>query len=299
MVLNKNSTPEDSANAVQPGTLYVVATPIGNRDDITLRALKVLGDVDLVAAEDTRKTRAFLELHAVKNKLISYHEHNEAERTPQLVARLKRGESIALVSNAGTPMVSDPGYRLVTETLAENLNVVPIPGVSAAITAMSAAGMPTDSFVFVGFPSKKKDRRRQQLEKLASEPRTLIFYESAKRILTLVAEAGDAMGDRRAVLAREMTKLHEEFIRGRLSEILIRLKERSRIKGECTLLVAGWDDAAHPPSPEELRQKIEAAIRNHRQRLSDIARDIAADCGISKNQVYAQALEIKKELNSG
>ena len=299
MVLNKNSTLEDRANAVQPGTLYVVATPIGNRDDITLRALKVLGDVDLVAAEDTRKTRAFLELHAVKNKLISYHEHNEAERTPQLVTRLERGESIALVSNAGTPMVSDPGYRLVTEALARNLNVVPIPGVSAAITALSAAGLPTDSFVFVGFTSKKKDRRRQQIEKLASETRTLIFYESAKRILTLLAELRDAMGDRGAVLAREMTKLHEEFIRGRLSEILNRLKERAHIKGECTLLVAGWDHTAAPPSPEEIRKKIEAAIRSHRQSLSDIARDIAADCGISKNQVYAQALEIKKELNSG
>ena len=149
--------------------------------------------------------------------------------------------SIALVSNAGTPTVSDPGYRLITEALAHNLNVIPIPGVSAATAALSAAGLPTDSFVFFGFPAKKRAKRLHQLNDLACEPRTLIFYESPKRILTFLAEIEDAMGDRHAVFAREMTKLHEEFLRGRLSEIAIRLKHRVNIKGECTLLVAGCD----------------------------------------------------------
>ncbi|MGD8213155.1 MAG: 16S rRNA (cytidine(1402)-2'-O)-methyltransferase, partial [Desulfobacterales bacterium] len=185
--MNKNSS-KKSNTVLPPGTLYVVATPIGNRNDITLRALNVLRDVDLIAAEDTRKTRRFLERHALKNNLISYHEHNETERTPKLIAKLKKGLSIALVSNAGTPTVSDPGYRLITTALADHLNVIPIPGVSAVTTALSVAGLPTDSFVFIGFPVKKKTKRRQQLSDLASETRTIIFHESPRRILALLDE---------------------------------------------------------------------------------------------------------------
>ena len=283
---------------IRPGTLYVVATPIGNRDDITLRALNILREVDLIAAEDTRKTRRFLELHAIKSSLISYHEHNEDERTPKLIAKLKGGISIALVSNAGTPTVSDPGYRLIAATLAGNLDVIPIPGVSAATAALSAAGLPTDSFVFLGFPAKKKTKRLQQLNDLASEPRTLIFYESPRRILTLLGEVTDAMGDRYAVFAREMTKLHEEFLRGRLSEIVIQLKHRSDIKGECTLLVAGCDKG-ESQSWEVVRQQVRTAVMNRRNSLSVIAREIAAKSGISKNKIYTQALKIKKELESG
>ncbi len=293
-----NSLMNKRMNDIHPGTLYVVATPIGNRDDITLRALSILREVDLIAAEDTRKTRKFLEMHAIKSSLISYHEHNEAERTPKLIAKLKKGKSIALVSNAGTPTVSDPGYRLITETLAGNLDVVPIPGVSAATAALSAAGLPTDSYVFFGFPAKKKAKRRQQLKELASEPRTLIFYESPKRILTLLGEINDAMGDRYVVFAREMTKLHEEFIRGRLSDILEQLKHRADIKGECTLLVSGCD-TEEVPSREVVRQQIEDAVINRQNSLSEIARDLAAKSGISKNKIYEQALKIKKELNSG
>ncbi len=281
---------------IRPGTLYVVATPIGNRDDITLRALNILREVDLIAAEDTRKTRRFLELHAIKSSLISYHEHNEDERTPKLIAKLKKGISIALVSNAGTPTVSDPGYRLITATLAGNLDVIPIPGVSAATAALSAAGLPTDSFVFLGFPAKKKTKRLQQLNDLASEPRTLIFYESPRRILTLLGEVTDAMGDRYAVFAREMTKLHEEFLRGRLSEIVIQLKHRTDIKGECTLLVAGCDKV-EGQSWEVVRQQVRTAVINRSDSLSVIAREIAAKSGISKNKIYTQALKIKKELD--
>jgi 16S rRNA (cytidine1402-2'-O)-methyltransferase len=295
--LNKNSS-KKNVSVIRPGTLYVVATPIGNRDDITLRALNILREVDLIAAEDTRKTRRFLELHAIKSSLISYHEHNEDERTPKLIAKLKKGISIALVSNAGTPTVSDPGYRLITATLAGNLDVIPIPGVSAATAALSAAGLPTDSFVFLGFPAKKKTKRLQQLNDLASEPRTLIFYESPRRILTLLGEVTDAMGDRYAVFAREMTKLHEEFLRGRLSEIVIQLKHRSDIKGECTLLVAGCDKG-ESQSWEVVRQQVRTAVINRRNSLSVIAREIAAKSGISKNKIYTQALKIQKELESG
>ena len=296
IVLSMNHS-KKSVNVLPPGILYVVATPIGNRDDITLRALNILREVDLIAAEDTRKTRRFLELHALKSSLISYHEHNEAERTAKLIAKLKKGLSIALVSNAGTPTVSDPGYRLITTALADNLNVIPIPGVSAVTTALSVAGLPTDSFVFMGFPAKKKSKRRQQLSDLASETRTLIFYESPRRILTLLGEINAAMGDRYLVLAREMTKRYEEFLRGRLSEIVRQLKGRSDIKGEITLLVAG-SDKPEIQSWEVVREQIRTAVINRRDSLSEIAREIAAKTGMSRNKIYTQALKIKKEIES-
>ena len=283
---------------VNPGILYVVATPLGNRDDITLRALNVLREVDLIAAEDTRKTRGLLTLHAIKNHLVSYHEHNEAERTPALIVKLQKGASIALVSNAGTPTVSDPGYRLIEATLDNHLSVIPIPGVCAATTALSVAGLPTDSFIFVGFLAKKKAKRVRQLKELASEPRTLIFYESPRRILTLLNETIEVMGDRRGVLAREMTKLHEEFIRGRLSEITEKLEDRNDIKGECTLLVAG-NDRDKDNSWPVVRQQIEAAVLAGQNSLSAIAREMAATSGIAKNKIYAEALKISKELDGG
>jgi 16S rRNA (cytidine1402-2'-O)-methyltransferase len=281
-------------SVIYPGTLYVVATPIGNRDDITLRALNILRDVDLIAAEDTRKTRRFLELHAIKSSLISYHEHNEDERTPKLIAKLKKGISIALVSNAGTPTVSDPGYRLITATLAGNLDVIPIPGVSAATAALSAAGLPTDSFVFLGFPAKKKTKRLQQLNDLASEPRTLIFYESPRRILALLGEIKDAMGDRYVVLAREMTKLHEEFLRGGLSEIVKQLKRRADIKGECTLLVAGCDDKSSI-SWDTIRSEIRHALESENKHVSEVAKDISKKYKLPKNKVYEETLKFRNQ----
>ncbi len=285
-------------SVINPGILYVVATPVGNRDDITLRALNVLREVDLIAAEDTRKTRGFFTLHAIKNNLISYHEHNEAERTPTLITKLQKGVSIALVSNAGTPTVSDPGYRLIEAAIKNHLNVIPIPGVCAATAALSVAGLPTDSFIFVGFLAKKKAKRLRQLNELASEPRTLIFYESPRRILTLLNETIDVMGNRRGVLAREMTKLHEEFIRGRLSEIADQLEDRNDIKGECTLLVAGNDSDKNQSWPG-VRQQIEAEVVAGQNSLSAIAREIASTSGLAKNRIYAEALRISKELDGG
>ena len=281
-----------------PGILYVVATPLGNRDDITLRALDILRKVDLIAAEDTRKTRVFLALHAIQNNLISYHEHNEAERTPTLIAKLQKGVTIAIVSNAGTPAVSDPGYRLIEAALDNHLSVIPVPGVSAAIAALSVAGLPTDSFIFAGFLAKKKAKRARQLKELASESRTLIFYESPRRILALLNESMEVMGDRRGVLAREMTKLHEEFIRGRLSEIVERLQVRHDIKGECTLLISGTD-CDPETSWSVVRQQIEAAVTAGKKSKSAIAREIAETSGFAKNRIYAEALRISKELESG
>lgn len=206
--------------------------------------------------------------------------------------------SIALVSNAGTPAVSDPGYRLIEGALDSHLKIVPVPGVCAATAALSVAGLPTDSFVFLGFLAKKKAKRIRQLSELASESRTLIFYESPKRILTLLNETIDVMGNRRGVLAREMTKLHEEYIRGRLSEIADQLKDRSVIKGECTLLVAGHDKGNQQSWPE-IKQQIEVAVAAGRNSLSAIAREIASTSDFAKNKIYAEAIKISKELDSG
>ncbi len=277
-----------------PGTLYVVGTPIGHLEDITLRALSVLGAVDLIAAEDTRKTGLMLARHGIATQRVSYHEHNEARRTPELLQRLQAGASIALVSNAGTPGISDPGYRLVSAAAGAGVRVVPIPGPSAAAAALSAAGLPTDAFVFLGFLPKKSGKRLAQIKALASEGRTVILYESPQRIRPLIAELRAALGDRRAVLAREMTKLYEEFLRGRLSTIHEALAGRSEIKGECTLILAGPDEAAPRPQ-EELQEEIRRALAAGTESLSELARDLARRHGLPKQAVYAEAMKIKTE----
>ena len=208
---------DKSTTNIEKGVLYVVATSIGHLEDITLRAIKTLAAVDLVVAEDTRHTGRLLAHHGVSTAQAAYHEHNETTKTPRLINRLKVGDAIALVTDAGTPGVSDPGYRLVTTALAEGIRVVPIPGVSALVTALSVSGLPTDSFIFIGFLPHQKVRRLDRIESLADEDRTLIFYESPRRVLGFIKELISVLGDRQAVLGREMTKLHEEFIRGELS----------------------------------------------------------------------------------
>jgi len=280
---------------VSPGTLYVVATPIGHRDDITIRALNILSRVDLIAAEDTRKTRRFLERHGITGSFISYHEHNEKERTPQILTKLHNGASIALVSNAGTPTVSDPGYRLINSAAGNDVSIVPVPGASAAAAALSVAGLPTDAFTFAGFLPKKKAKRLKLLDELAQEPRTLIFYESPNRIQTLINEVIDTMGNRYAVMAREMTKLHEEFIRGRLSEILQVLAARSGIKGECTLLVTGWDQN-RTVQWETVANEIRDRLSSTKEPVSKLAKKISQQYGLSKNKVYREALKIRDQM---
>lgn len=280
------------------GALYVVATPIGNMEDITLRALNVLGRVDLIAAEDTRHTGKLLARHKIKGHLVAYHEHNETERTPDLLNRLKAGSAVALVSNAGTPSVSDPGYRLVNAAIDAGINVVPIPGVSAAVSALSAAGLPTDSFVFIGFTAKKKAKRLKQLAELAHVPRTIIFYESSRRITTFLKEIIATMGDRYGVLCREMTKLHEEFIRGNLSEIHSRLKERATVKGECTLIVEGRQETSDV-SFETIQSEIIKTLETTESSLSDLAKTIAKKYGVSKNKIYQEALKIRQGMQNG
>ena len=282
-------------NNIRKGGLYVVATPIGNREDISVRALNTLREVDLIAAEDTRKTGSFLSHHKIKNHLISYHEHNENRRTPQIIGKLLNGTSIALVSNAGTPCVSDPGYRLIAVAIENNIKVIPIPGASAVTTAMSVSGLPTDSFVFIGFPPKKKGKRLNFLTELAAGLRPLIFYESPKRILTFLEEIISCMGDRPAVLAREMTKLHEEFIRGSVSEILMTMKKQAKVKGECTLIVAGREEIEEIDS-EIVEGEIKTALQKQESGLSAITRTIAKKYGLPKNEIYDLALKVKSQM---
>ena len=271
--------------------LYVVATPIGHLEDITLRAIRILQQVDLIAAEDTRHTRRLLAAHHIKNQLVSYHEHNEQQRTAELIDKLASGTAIALVSDAGTPTVSDPGYRLVEAAAARGIPIIPIPGVSAAITALSAAGLPTDSFTFVGFPQRKKAKRLQQLQQLAAVDQTLIFYQSPRRVLTFLAEVKEAFGDRPAVLARELTKLHEEFLRGSLTRIIEQLKQRPEIKGECTLLVGGAQ--AVEPAGQDLDKAIADALALSDRSLSELAKDLSRRLGVPRKEIYAKALALK------
>ncbi|MDM8540842.1 16S rRNA (cytidine(1402)-2'-O)-methyltransferase [Desulfococcaceae bacterium HSG9] len=278
----------------QDTCLYVVATPIGNMEDITLRAIKILKQTDLIAAEDTRHTGKLLRFYNIKTPLISFHEYNEERRTPELIKKLKTGIKIALVSDAGTPTVADPGFRLVKEAIANTIKVIPIPGVSAPITALSAAGMPTDRFIFIGFPSPKKIKRRLQLHNLTTETATLVFYMSPKRLTAFLQELIDIWGDRNAVLCREMTKIYEEFIRGCLSEIMINLQQRPTIKGECTLLVSGFkqDKTA---ALKIARTEIQKEMARSGVKISVLTKKISQKYGVPRNEVYAAALNWKRE----
>ncbi len=268
-----------------PGTLYVVATPIGNMDDITLRALKILRAVQRIAAEDTRRTGRLLAHHGIKTPLVSYHEHNERQRTGELLQRLTGGESIALVSDAGTPAISDPGYVLVHEAVCQGIAVSPIPGPSAAIAALSAAGLPTDAFLFLGFPPRKAGRRKQELLSLAEERRTLIWYESPHRIARFTREVHEALGERFAVIGREITKRYEEFMRGSLSDLAEELNQRSEIKGEITLLVAGCD-RTKPENAQSIQEVIARALRDGRKSHSALAKEVAASFGLTRREAY-------------
>ena len=272
------------------GTLYVVATPIGNRDDITLRALKILKAVDRIAAEDTRHTGRLLAHHGIETPLISYHEHNERQRTGELLAGLGRGEAIALVSDAGTPAISDPGYVLVHEAVQAGFRVSPIPGPCALAAALAAAGLPTDAFLFLGFPARKSRRRQRDLQALAEERRTLIWYESPRRIARFIGELRDVFGERHAVIGREMTKRYETFVRGTLAELAARLAAGGDIKGEITLLVAGRDERRPDEAPAieaAIREGLAAGDRGH----GALAREIAAAHGLSRREAYTMILE--------
>ena len=267
------------------GVLYLVATPIGNLEDITYRAVRTLREVDLIACEDTRHTRNLLDRYEIARPLISYHEHNEAARAEELVAKLLAGTNVALVSDAGMPLVSDPGYRLAAAAIRAGISVVPIPGPSAVITALAAAGLPTDAFYFGGFLPAKSGQRSRALEALRDQTATLVFYEAPHRILDTLADVERILGPRPVVVARELTKLHEEFLRGTPGEIRAALESRPSVKGEITLLIG--KPAAPAPETISVEEAVDAHIHAGMSRM-DAIKEVARKRGLSKRDVYRQ-----------
>jgi 16S rRNA (cytidine1402-2'-O)-methyltransferase len=264
------------------GTLYLVATPIGNLADITFRAVEVLRSVDAVACEDTRQTRKLLDHYGIAKPVLSYHEHNEPERAAGLAGRLEQGASIALVSDAGTPLVSDPGYRLVRAALEAGAAVVPLPGPVAAIAALSASGLPPQPFRFEGFLPRKETERRQLLSRLRDDPATLVFYEAPHRIRESLREIAESLDDPPVAVAREVTKLHEEFLRGRASEVLAELASRATVRGEITLIV-GPRPARRPA--ETLAQSVDRLQAAGLPRMEAI-KTAARERGLPKREAY-------------
>ncbi len=265
------------------GVLYVVATPIGNLEDITYRAVRVLGEVSAIACEDTRQTHKLLDHYGIRTPLVSYHEHNEQTRAADLSERLLAGASIALVSDAGTPLVSDPGYRIVTAAIAAGVRVEPIPGASALLSALAAAGLPTDAFHFAGFLPSKTAARRKALESLKTAQATLVFYEAPHRILESLDDVAEIMGDRPVVVAREVTKLHEEFLRGTARDIRTALESRTAVKGEITLLIArGEVQPAEDGDPVEQVARLVAGGMPRMEAIKAVARER----GLGKREVY-------------
>jgi 16S rRNA (cytidine1402-2'-O)-methyltransferase len=273
-----------------PGRLYLVATPIGNLEDITYRAVRVLREADLIACEDTRHTRRLLEHYGIQKPTVSYHEHNESERSAELAARLRDGAVIALVSDAGVPLVSDPGYRLVRAAIDSGIPVEPVPGASASLTALAASGLPTDSFYFGGFLPSKPGQRRKALEELSSYPATLIFYEAPHRILESLDAIGEVMGCRPVVVARELTKVHEEFLRGTAQDIRAQLAGRDAVKGEMTILIG--KPLSPPPDDTPLAEAVSSIERSGMPRM-DAIKEVARRRGLSKREVYDALLREK------
>ncbi len=275
------------------GVLYLVGTPIGNLEDITLRAIRILQEVDLIAAEDTRRTGKLLQHLQIKTPQISYHQHNQTERTKELLDRLQMGEAIALVADAGMPGISDPGYEIVKAAIASGISVVPVPGVTAAITALAASGLPTDRFVFEGFLPARGKQRSERLDVLKSETRTLIFYEAPHRLLSTLMDLGAILGeDRQIVLARELTKLHEEWWRGTIGEAIATYSKTRRAKGEYTLVVAGEQLTQNPVLSEaELKAELRQLLQQGMSR-SQASRHLAQFTSQSRRRIYQLALEL-------
>lgn len=271
-----------------PGTLYVVATPIGNLEDITHRALRVLREVDIIACEDTRHTRRLLNHYGIKTKVTSYHDHNERERTVELLQALASGANVAIVSDAGTPTISDPGFRLVSEAGAQDITVVALPGPTALIAALVASGLPTDEFFFAGFLPARSGVRRTRLAELREIPATLIFYEAPHRIAATLRDAVEILGEREAVIARELTKIHEEIARGRLSELAERFSSAEKARGEIVLLIdrtpieSELKDAAEVRTIATLVAGFEAEGMDHRSALKKAARTL----GLARDEAY-------------
>ena len=272
------------------GILHVVATPIGHLKDITLRALETLRSVDVIAAEDTRRTRKLLSHYGIHTPLTSYHDHNKEEKAPVLVARLREGQSVALVCDAGTPVLSDPGHYLVAQALAAGIPVVPVPGPSAVTAALSVCGLPVDAFVFEGFLPNRRSARRRRLEALKAETRALVFFEAPHRLRACLEDMAEILGPRPMALARELTKVHEEVLRGTVREVLEALGP-GPVKGEITLIVAGAPEGGKSRDRPALRLLLEAYRQEGLSRRDAVDR-AARELGLPRRQVYRAALEL-------
>jgi 16S rRNA (cytidine1402-2'-O)-methyltransferase len=285
------SRTEATASAAGPA-LYLVGTPIGNLDDITLRAVRVLKEVDVVACEDTRQTQKLLNHYGITTRTISYHEHNEMTRAAELVKEMQEGASVALVTDAGMPGISDPGFRLISLAIRHHVPVVPIPGASAFLAALVASGLPTDSFRFSGFLPAKRGERRAVLEAIRASPRTQIFYEAPHRVVETLADVVEILGSvRHVVVAREVTKLHEEFLRGRAGDVLEILQSREGVKGEITLLIGKAEEGDVGTAALghlSVRQRVEQIMAEEKIDEKAALKKVAKERGISKSEAYRE-----------
>lgn len=284
--------------------LYLVGTPIGNLEDITLRALRILKEVDVIACEDTRQTQKLLNHYEIATRTTSYHEHNEMTRSAELVKQMQEGASVALVTDAGMPGISDPGYRLITLAIRHHVPVVPVPGASAFLAALVASGLPTDSFRFSGFLPSKRGERKTLLESVKNSPRTQIFYEAPHRIVEALTDVVEVLGEaRHLVVAREVTKLHEEFLRGRAGEVLQNLKTREAVKGEITLLIGKAEEEAAGEGGHvgtaaigrpSVRQRVEQLMKEENVDEKTALKKVAKERGVSKSEAYREMQRSKQ-----
>lgn len=280
---------------MEKGTLYIVSTPIGNLEDITLRALRILKEVELIAAEDTRRTKRLLNAYQIRTPLTSLYDHNELGKSDFLISKITEGMNVAYVSDAGTPGISDPGYILVNRAIENHIKVVPVPGISAVITALSVSGLPMDHFVFNGFLPSRANKRRQFLELLKDESRTMVFYESPNRLVATLQDIEKIMGNREVVVSRELTKVFEEILRGDVRKVMDSLQERV-LKGEITLVVEGKEKSPRQFSDKEIRIRVEKLREDLELTTRDIVGVISRETGLSKSKVYKEVLRLVEDV---
>ena len=278
------------------GTLYIIATPIGNLEDITYRAVRILGEVDLIAAEDTRHSLKLLNHFNISKPLTSYFDHNQQFKGERILHTLRQGKNVALISDAGTPCISDPGYNLVRDAVAEQIPVIPIPGACAAITALSGSGLPSDSFTFAGFPPSRQGKRRAFLTEMSALPGTLLLYEAPHRLDNTLHDIREVMGERQVVVARELTKIYEEFIRGTVPELLATIGQ-DKVRGEVVILIAPGE--AVPAEVEPLDDLLRRLLDKEGLSVKDAAKKASLITGTSRNEAYSEALRLRNDAEQG
>jgi 16S rRNA (cytidine1402-2'-O)-methyltransferase len=285
----------DIRENLMSGTLYIVSTPIGNLEDITYRAVRILGEVDLIAAEDTRHSLKLLNHFNISKPLTSYYDHNQQLKGERILSTLRQGRSVALISDAGTPCISDPGYHLVRDAITEGVKVVPIPGCCAAVTALSAAGLPSDSFTFAGFPPSRQGKRRTFLSTLENSSGTLILYEAPHRLESTLIDIYEVLGNRQIVVARELTKIYEEFVCGSVSEVQSKF-ENTKVRGEVVILISPGEQPVK--ETEKLEELLERLLNIDGLTIKDAARKAAEITGISRSEAYTEALKVRQDAES-